>query len=109
MRRGIKSALATAAVAAAASLAMGTASASAAPVTAPQAQEAKAASACGWYTDWTAHAWYNHCGTGRVVIYVDLLSVGGSSEGYETCVGPGDTYLGSWPAVQGAWYVGRTC
>ncbi|MGC5561606.1 DUF6355 family natural product biosynthesis protein [Streptomyces sp. FR-108] len=107
MRRGIKSALMTAALAAAA---VGTtvAPANAAPQPTPQAQPATA-SACGWYTDWTAHAWYNHCGSGRVVIYVDLLSVGGSSEGYEKCVGPGDTFLGSWPAVQGAWYVGRTC
>jgi hypothetical protein len=105
MRRTIKSALATAAVAAAATLGMGTAPASAAPAPAP----ATAAAPCGWHTSWTADAWYNHCGSGSVVIYVDLLSVGGSSEGYETCVGPGDHWLGSWPGVQGAWYVGRTC
>ncbi|MFF2502222.1 DUF6355 family natural product biosynthesis protein [Streptomyces sp. NPDC058067] len=66
------------------------------------------ASACGWYTDWAAHAWYNHCGTGHVVIHVDIVNLGGVPD-YDKCVGPGDTYLGSWPNVQGAWYAGRTC
>ncbi|WP_412566555.1 DUF6355 family natural product biosynthesis protein [Streptomyces chartreusis] len=108
MRPSINSAL-IATMAAAASLAVGTAPANAALAPPPHTQSAPALSPCGWYTDWTATAWYNHCGTGKVVIYVDLLSVGGSSEGYERCVGPGDTWLGSWPGVQGAWYVGRTC
>jgi hypothetical protein len=65
-------------------------------------------SPCGWYTDWTATAWYNHCGPGRVVIHVDVINAGGWPD-YDKCVGPGDTWLGSWPNVQGAWYAGRTC
>lgn len=112
MRRSIRAALTGAVAIAAAAVGMGVppASANAAvPATAEQAaQPGAAASPCGWYTDWMAGAWYNHCGTGHVVIHVDIVNLGGVPD-YEKCVGPGDTYLGGWPNVQGAWYVGRTC
>ncbi|MEU5084843.1 MULTISPECIES: DUF6355 family natural product biosynthesis protein [Streptomyces] len=68
----------------------------------------QAATACGWRTDWTGHAYYNHCGTGNVVIFVDRLNIGGIRD-YEQCVTPGDHYLGDWPDFQGAWYAGKTC
>jgi hypothetical protein len=62
---------------------------------------------CGWFAN--PGAYYNHCGTGNVVIYVDRWNIGGIRD-YEQCVGPGTTYLGGgWPDYQGAWYVGKSC
>ncbi|MFF0746379.1 DUF6355 family natural product biosynthesis protein [Streptomyces sp. NPDC004111] len=115
MRKTIRGVLAGAAVATVAvgMTGMSPASASTAPAgvtAAAQQQDGKPGvkgDPCGWFAN--PGAYYNHCGTGNVVIYVDRWNIGGISD-YEKCVGPGTTYLGGgWPDFQGAWYVGRSC
>ncbi|CAM5736440.1 hypothetical protein STENM223S_07693 [Streptomyces tendae] len=105
MRRNYRATLTAAAALTMAATAMGVQTASAAP--AKETSPTVAASPCGWYTV-LSRAYYNHCGTGNVVIFVDRLNIGGIRD-YEQCVTPGDHYLGSWPDFQGAWYAGKTC
>ncbi|MCP3804732.1 DUF6355 family natural product biosynthesis protein [Allokutzneria sp. A3M-2-11 16] len=62
------------------------------------------AAPCGYYKK-VEEARYNHCGGGRVVIYVNTVL----APDYEKCVGRGDHYLGSVLQVRGAHYAGRTC
>ncbi|MFF8727082.1 DUF6355 family natural product biosynthesis protein [Streptomyces sp. NPDC015171] len=65
-----------------------------------------AADPCGFYKT-GSDAFYNHCTSdgSRVVIKVEVAL----APDYETCVGPGRTWLGSAGKVQGAHYTGRTC
>ncbi|ORT58541.1 DUF6355 family natural product biosynthesis protein [Streptomyces sp. CB03238] len=62
--------------------------------------------ACGWDPDAAAGiAYYNHCANNRVVIRVERHN----ASGYDQCVGPGRTYLGSTSVIKYAWYAGRLC
>lgn len=65
-----------------------------------------AADPCGFY-ETASDAYYNHCTSdgSHVVIQVRVAL----APDYETCVGPGRTWLGSAGRIQGAHYVGRTC
>ncbi|NUU25050.1 MAG: hypothetical protein HOV68_26635 [Streptomycetaceae bacterium] len=61
---------------------------------------------CGFY-ETGSDAFYNHCTSdnSRIVIKVEVAW----APDYETCVGPGRTWLGSAGSIQGAHYTGRTC
>ncbi|MFG2497135.1 DUF6355 family natural product biosynthesis protein [Streptomyces sp. NPDC048441] len=61
---------------------------------------------CGFY-ETGSDAFYNHCtGDGsNVVIKVEVAM----APDYESCVGPGRSWLGSASRIQGAHYTGRTC
>ncbi|MFI7497590.1 DUF6355 family natural product biosynthesis protein [Streptomyces sp. NPDC049687] len=65
-----------------------------------------AAAPCGFY-ETGSDAFYNHCTSdgSRVVIKVEVAW----APDYETCVGPGTSWLGSAAKIQGAHYTGRTC
>ncbi|WP_086824171.1 DUF6355 family natural product biosynthesis protein [Allokutzneria sp. NRRL B-24872] len=71
------------------------------------ADEVVAAAKCGFHKEGTpaVQAWYNHCGSGNVWIR-KTYAVG--SDEFE-CVRPGDTLLGVWPYITGAYYDNRTC
>lgn len=114
MRKSFKGLLTAGAVA---SMALGAAAATPAhaadslstqQVTGAQSQAALAAKGdvgasdydCGWNQDWMGQAYYNHCGSGSVRIQVN----GTVSE--TRCVGENITYLGSYPRVTSAWYIG---
>ncbi|MET7482278.1 DUF6355 family natural product biosynthesis protein [Streptomyces sp. NPDC005538] len=61
---------------------------------------------CGFY-ETGSDAFYRHCTSdgSQVVIKVEVAR----APDYETCVGPGRTWLGSARKIQGAHYTGRTC
>ncbi|MFC4117051.1 DUF6355 family natural product biosynthesis protein [Nonomuraea zeae] len=64
------------------------------------------AATCGW--DPVANdAYYNHCNSNvHVVIRVERHS---GLTGYDKCVPPGRTYLGSMSVIAYAHYIGKTC
>lgn len=101
MSRKVRTTLAGLAVVAG-MFAVGSAPAQAA--TSATAAGAAADSPCGWFIS-SGLAKYNHCDYNRVVIRVSRLI--GSD--FDKCVGPGVTTLGIHPAINGAWYAGRTC
>ncbi|WP_086824432.1 DUF6355 family natural product biosynthesis protein [Allokutzneria sp. NRRL B-24872] len=105
MRKSM-TALAGTATAVAAAMGMMAGPASAAPASVQG--EAAASADCGWYTDWTATGYYNHCGPTNVMIWVDRVNLAGYKD-FEKCVKPGITRLGPWPDFKNAWYLGRTC
>lgn len=115
MRKGLKRLLATGAVASMAfgvSVAATSAQAAGASVkeqvvtqsaAAPAAAKGDVSAAgydCGWNQDWMGQAYYRHCGSGAVKIQVN------GTETTTMCVGEGITYLGSYPRVTSAWYIG---
>ncbi|MGO4755944.1 DUF6355 family natural product biosynthesis protein, partial [Streptomyces sp. 2MCAF27] len=53
----------------------------------------------------TGKAYYGHCGSGRVIIKIELDWT--TAERFR-CVGPGETYLGTTDEIDYAVYVG-TC
>ncbi|MGW3566680.1 DUF6355 family natural product biosynthesis protein [Streptomyces sp. NPDC000941] len=61
--------------------------------------------ACGYYETSTDKAYYGHCGSGRVIIKIELDWT--TAERFR-CVGPGETYLGTTDEIDYAVYVG-TC
>jgi len=70
------------------------------PVTAGTASAAPVPAACGLnYTLYSAY--YNHCGSTTVAIWVTTRG-----EDWGACVRPGQTYLGPENWVQNAWYTG---
>ncbi|MET7696720.1 MULTISPECIES: DUF6355 family natural product biosynthesis protein [unclassified Streptomyces] len=78
------------------------ASAAAGVVTATPA----AADPCGFY-ETGSDAFYNHCTSDRSNVVIKVEVAWGPD--YETCVGPGRSWLGSASKIQGAHYTGRTC
>jgi len=62
--------------------------------------------ACGWDPDATG-AYYNHCNSSvRIVIRVERHL---GLPGFDRCVSPGRTYLGSTSEIAYAWYKGYLC
>lgn len=64
-----------------------------------------AAQVCGYYED-AVTAWYNHCGSTHVIIYVDATW---PRADWTWCIGPGTWDIGGANAVSNAWYSGQTC
>ncbi|ALG06334.1 hypothetical protein AOZ06_04815 [Kibdelosporangium phytohabitans] len=64
--------------------------------------------ACGWDPDAAKNvAYYNHCASsGNVVIRVEQHH---GNPGFDRCVGPRRTPLGSLSDIRYAWYKGKTC
>lgn len=75
-----------------------------APVEVAPADAQVQAYPCGWSTS-NLWAYYNHCGSGNVVIFVQRRV----TSDYYRCVGPGVTRLGLVTSTSGAWYDGRSC
>ncbi|MFJ8046963.1 DUF6355 family natural product biosynthesis protein [Streptomyces luteogriseus] len=61
------------------------------------------AQACGYY-ETSDSAYYGHCGGGKVIIKIDL---DWTTDVRYSCVGPGETYLGSTDDIDYAVYVGN--
>ncbi|MGM1061791.1 DUF6355 family natural product biosynthesis protein [Saccharothrix sp. Mg75] len=105
MRKAFSAAFAT--VGAAVALTVGlTAPAAAAPARAQAPVQEAAPAPCGSFG--VLSLYYNHCGTTRVVIWVDQINVGGFRD-FEMCVGPGETEIGPRPQYIDAWYNGKLC
>lgn len=65
--------------------------------------------ACGWDPDAPAgRAYYRHCTSDGSDIIIRVERHFGLS-GYNLCVGPGRTPLGSLSVIKYAWYTGRLC
>ncbi|MEW9552323.1 DUF6355 family natural product biosynthesis protein [Nonomuraea sp. NPDC050783] len=62
--------------------------------------------ACGWDPD-AFGAYYNHCNS-SVWVWIRVERHLGLP-GFDRCVPPGRTYLGSTSDVRYAWYKGSTC
>ncbi|WP_228973017.1 DUF6355 family natural product biosynthesis protein [Streptomyces sp. DH12] len=77
--------------------------------TAPMAAAAPTgALACGWDPDAASgRAYYNHCTSSGSWIWIRVERHGAG--GYDKCVGPNRTYLGSTSVIKYAWYKGGTC
>ncbi|MFF5051697.1 DUF6355 family natural product biosynthesis protein [Micromonospora sp. NPDC000663] len=71
-------------------------------VTSLSAGNVAAATPCGWSTPSVQTAWYNHCGSGPVVIQVEFFW---RTSMYHPdrfiCVWPGVTNLSTHPSLQG--------
>jgi hypothetical protein len=64
------------------------------------------AAACGW--DPSAYdAYYNHCSSSSYIVIRVERHWG--LPGFDRCVGPGRTYLGSTSEIRYAWYKGVLC
>ncbi|UUS34331.1 DUF6355 family natural product biosynthesis protein [Streptomyces changanensis] len=64
--------------------------------------------ACGWDPDAASgRAYYNHCTSDGSWIWIRVERHGAS--GFDKCVGPNRTYLGSTSVIRYAWYKGGTC
>jgi hypothetical protein len=81
------------------------ASAAVVPVPAQPGSGDVSAQVCGYYED-AVTAWYNHCGSGHVIIYVDATW---PRDDWSWCIGPGVWDIGGAGAVSNAWYSGQTC
>lgn len=74
------------------------------PVQVKPAGDAAEMAVCGYYEN-AVTAFYNHCGSGHVLIYIDRTW----ASDYYWCIGPGNWDIGGAGSVSNAWYVGRTC
>ncbi|MEU4330142.1 DUF6355 family natural product biosynthesis protein [Nonomuraea dietziae] len=64
------------------------------------------AAACGWDPD-AFGAYYNHCNSNSNVVIRVERHLG--LPGFDRCVKPGRTYLGSTSEIRYAWYKGVLC
>lgn len=88
-----------------AALALTTAPAYASTIASADSATRVGVAACGWDPDATG-AYYNHCGSTKVVIRVERHL---GLPGFDRCVRPGRTYLGSLSEIRYAWYKGVLC